>query len=103
MQGRTSWNKGKTKKTDKRIAAAAKKLSAAAKGKIAWNKGKSSAHRGKTYEEIYGAEKAQHMKEVRSRTAWINDGVQNKKIKLDQLEEYIHQGWFRGRIMPQRS
>lgn len=84
---RPPWNKGLTKE-DPRVAAYAEKktgrarpdligkepwnkgkkcpaLSIANKGRVAHNKGKPSPHKGKSYEEIYGPEKAAELRELR--------------------------------------
>ena len=64
-KGRPSWCKGLTKETDERVAKAAEKVSKSTKGRIPWNKGKHSPNKGKTYEELYGIEKANELKELR--------------------------------------
>lgn len=87
-KGRSPWNKGKTKETDSSVAAyAASKVGKPRLdmvGKEPWNKGKKcpelglsklgkpahnkgipSGKKGKTYEEIYGVEKAAELKEKR--------------------------------------
>lgn len=61
MIGNVPWNKGKTKETDEKIAM----LSAQWKGRSAPNKGVPSKQKGRTYEEIYGKEKAEELKELR--------------------------------------
>jgi hypothetical protein len=99
MIGKTPWCKGKTKETDHRLA----KLSIIMKGKEPWNKGLTLDTKGKSYEDIYGIDKAKQMKESRRNTAWINNGRENKKIKIDDLEDWKNKGWIRGRIMPKRK
>lgn len=64
LKGRVPWNKGLSKE-DPRVLAYSKTLSESTQGRIAWNKGKQSENRGKTYEEIYGPEKAAEIKEKR--------------------------------------
>lgn len=93
------WNKGKTKENDQRL----KQLSEDRKGITPWNKGKTLDTKDKSYEEIYGYEKAEQMKAARKNTAWINNGIENKKIKLDDLDEWNNLGWVRGRLMSKRS
>ena len=61
MVGNEPWNKGLTKDNDSRLHEASKKLT----GRVAWNKGKTSPNKGKTYEEIYGLEKATELKNRR--------------------------------------
>lgn len=131
-KGKTPWNKGKTKDTDERVAKYAssktgipredmlgnipwnsgkskfnneklKEVSEKLKGRTAWNKGVPSDNKGKTYEEIYGSEVAKKMKDVRRNSAWINNGISNKKIKLDDLEAHIKDGWVRGRLVPKKA
>jgi hypothetical protein len=103
MKGKASWNKGLTKETDQRVSDYSKKVSRSCSGRPAWNKGKPSPEKGKTYEERYGPEKARQMKEARRQTAWVNNGTDNKKIKQDQLDQFIETGWVRGRIMPRKT
>ena len=97
MKGRKSWNSGKTKKTDIRIKEAAKKNSISNMGRVAWNKGIPSDNKGKTYEEIYGEEKAKEMKEIRKLKIWITNGIETKKILKTELDKWISKGWARGR------
>jgi hypothetical protein len=99
MIGKTPWNAGKTKETDLRLA----KMSNTMKGKSSWNKGLTLNTKGKSYEEIYGVEKSIQMKESRRNTAWINNGQENKKIKIDELQDWNNKGWVRGRLMPKRK
>ena len=61
MLGKVPWNKGLTKDTNSAIAAMAKK----AENRTPYNKGKASPVKGKTYEEIYGPEKAAELIEIR--------------------------------------
>lgn len=72
LKGRTStkkgipsnfipWNKGLTKDTNNKL----KEISIKNSKSIPWNKGKTSPNKGKTYEEIYGYERAQALKEMR--------------------------------------
>lgn len=61
MIGKIPWNKGLTKDTNSSIAAMAKK----AENRKPHNKGKASPVKGKTYEEIYGPEKAAKLIEIR--------------------------------------
>lgn len=61
MIGKKPWNYGKTKETDPRIKAMSEKT----KGTAPPNKGKPSPNKGRTYEEIYGEEKAKELKELR--------------------------------------
>lgn len=100
MKGKSAWNKGITKETDDRLRVLGEKVSKSCKGREPWNKGKSLGTKGKTYEEIYGPEMALKMKERRKNTAWINNGKENKKINIEDLENYSNEGWTRGRIMP---
>lgn len=58
----SAWNKGLTKETDERLKKIAEKISKASKGKIVSKETRkkiSLFRKGKTYEEIYGKEKAQ--------------------------------------------
>jgi len=83
-----AWNKGLTKETDERVRLVAKKISA----RHILN----SHHRGKTYEEMYGAERA---KELRARVSKGNTGKtisgetrQQLRISVRALyedEEYV--------------
>lgn len=97
MKGKEAWNKGKTKYTDERLSEMGKKMSIIKKGKTAWNKGKTTPHKGKTYEEIYGEEMAQKMREVRTLKCWITNGNETKKILKTELSDWINHGWTRGR------
>ena len=54
------------------------KISAAHKGKPAWNKGMSGCYA--------------------EGTVWINNGQLNKRIKVEQLDNYFSQGWVKGKI-----
>jgi len=99
MIRKTPWNKGKTKETDTRLANVSKTM----KDNIPWNKGLTLESKGKTYEEIYGFEKAKKMKESRRNTAWINNGQENKKIKIDEIQDWNNKGWVQGRLMPKRK
>lgn len=99
MIGKTPWNKGKTKHTDHRLA----KISDMKKNCDPWNKGLTLSTKGKSYEDIYGIEKAKQMKENRKNSAWINNGCENKKIKTEELHDWENKGWCRGRLMPKRK
>jgi len=69
QKGRVSHRKGKigifSDETRKRISTSNKGKHSGPKNKPAWNKGLSSPNKGKTYEEIYGVEKAIELKEKR--------------------------------------
>lgn len=99
MIGNVPWNKGKTKEDDNRL----KQISESKKGSVPWNKGKTLETKNKSYEEIYGYEKAQQMKEARKNTAWINNGSENKKINLSDINSWLETGWVRGRLIPKRK
>jgi len=62
-------------------------------------KGKPSGTKGFSYENRYGKEKSEELKKLRSDTAWINNGSQNKKIKIMELENYIEKNWIKGRLI----
>ena len=99
MKGRSgyvSWNKGLTKDNNDKM----RKLSESCKGRPSPTKGKTMSTKGKTYEEIYGIEKAKEMRDVRSSTCWINNKIENKKIKKADINQWISDGWIKGRIMP---
>jgi hypothetical protein len=51
--------------------------------------------RTQTYLEI---NHQQGSKNSQFNTCWINNGLQNKKINKDQLEDYIKQNWIKGRV-----
>lgn len=34
---------------------------------------------------------------------WVNDGIASKQIKLEELEVYLQQGWYRGRTKKKES
>lgn len=89
------WCKGKTKETDSRLA----NISKSNKGKLSPFKGKPSGKKGMTYEEIYGFEVSEKMKETRRNTAWVTNGLLTKKIKIDEIQTYLDNGWIRGRTM----
>jgi hypothetical protein len=90
-KNRVAWNKGLTK-SDSRIAKGAKTLSNVKMGKLPKHlhdpkilakktialKGHSQSTKGKTYEEIYGSEKAAELKIARSKTFsnyWVKQRI----------------------------
>jgi hypothetical protein len=97
--GRPGWNKGLTKETDLRVKNNSLATSKGRKGQPSRNKGKEMPYKGKSYEERYGKEKAEVMKNLRSDTSWINNGLENKKIKDTCIDEYVTKGWIRGRLI----
>lgn len=97
--GRPAWNKGLTKKTDKRVADYGLKVSKGRKGQPTWNKGKGMPYKGQSYEERYGEEKAQEMRDIRSNTSWINNSIENKKIKSSDIDHWFNDGWVEGRLV----
>ena len=99
MEGNIPWNKGKTKENDSRLKSASEKLA----GRTVWNKGKASGNKGKTYEEIYGRETAERMKAARQNTAWIHNGIETRKVKVDELNDYQNSGWVRGRLTQRKK
>lgn len=103
QKGKEPWNKGLTAKTDERIKKYTEKSAASLKGRQAWNKGKSMSSKGKSYEEIYGPETAKRMKEARSKSAWVTKDRVNKKVKLEEISQYLNDGWSRSRYMPKRT
>lgn len=87
-KGRIPWNKGiKT-------------------GITPWNKGNSDScpqetidrlksNKGKTYEEIYGVDKALELKQIQSSKKWYNNGTRTRRF-LPGEEPF---GWFKGRLL----
>lgn len=83
------------------------------RGKPSWQTGKKCPKlgdhsRGKTYEEIYGFEKAQLKKKNmrqsmlgkntgKGKFCWVNNGVRIKRVELKDLDEHLKMGWRRGR------
>jgi len=63
-----------------------RKISAANKGKPAWNKGGTTSLKGLTYEEIYGAEKANQLKQDKS-----------SKFKNRQFSNETKEKWSKNR------
>ncbi len=55
--------------------------------------------KGKTYEELYGTERAIELKNMRIDTCWINNRTENKKIKSTELQQCVSNGWIPGRII----
>lgn len=39
------------------------------------------------------------LSKIVSQTRWINNGIEQKKINLEQLDDYISLGWKKGRIL----
>jgi hypothetical protein len=70
MIGKTPWNKGKK----------CSNLSKALQGRAAPNKGKPSPNKGKTYEELYGVEKAEELRRLRRLN--MSSKMGNKKNKV---------------------
>lgn len=99
MVGKLPWNAGQNKSNNQKIAETSEKL----KGRVPWNKGIKTTNKGKSYEEIYGKDLAEKMKAARSNTAWINNGLLNKKVKLEELDVHLQKGWIKGRLMPKRK
>jgi hypothetical protein len=123
LSGKTiAWAKGKkfTEKHLKNMSESRKgkkvseeqkrKISQSLKGRVPWNKGKSptvetrekmrtSAQRRvpageKTRERI---RKSKLGNKYAQGTIWINNGVEQKKIRQPELEQHLDDGWVRGR------
>lgn len=51
------------------------------------------------YNKKHSDEDKKKMSEASKDRKWINNGITNKRIKLNELESYIQDGWLIGRIM----
>ena len=81
-KGQTAWNKGLTKKTDERMKSISEKNKLNSKGihkslRTEFKKGCISFNKGQTYEEVYGKEKAEKIKE-KMRKAKLGKSTWNK-------------------------
>lgn len=76
--GHTPWNKGKPLSKEHREA-----VSKGRSGIAAWNKGLPSCFKGKTYEEIFGEERA---KDIKSKK-WENNSQRGKKLSEEHKEK----------------
>ena len=114
---RTSWLKGLTKETDERVRKIAekkigntynlgKKRTEATKKRISESrKGytNSPESRAKISETCKNrtAEKqklvSQHCSEAQKNLCWVTDGSQTLRVRLDELDKYIQEGFRRGR------
>lgn len=56
--------------------------------------GKNNPYYGKHHTK----EEKEKMQKQQSNRIWINNGIENKRIKKDKFDEYLKDGWKRGRI-----
>lgn len=58
-------------------------------GQIPWNKNKNTSFLGKTYEEIYGVESAEKLKDVRRQQILNNNHLQTENVKNKRTKSII--------------
>lgn len=114
-KGKIPWNKGLTKETDKRIKDYTNKMINSKLGSVPWNKGltketdsrlhgytHSNETKRKVSETLRGHivldETKTKISKSRSNRKWINNGIENKCVKLEELNLYIKHGYKLGRI-----
>lgn len=71
-----------------------------AEGKLRYDNMKGKNHSGETKRKIKETRKergvGEGVKNSQYGTFWVTNGVENKKIKADQLKDYIDHGWTNG-------
>lgn len=73
-----------------------KHLSESCKGRPAWNKGISPSEETKKKLSEHSDHRGE--KNPGYGTKWMNNGVTNKRVKPDELHQYLNNGWKLGRI-----
>lgn len=105
-RGKTAWNKGKPFSEESK-----RKMSESHKGQISVNKGKHLSDDLKL--KISEAVKVKmNSEEVKNKCRqggyntigriWINDGENTKRVKTEELNNYLSDGWILGRIYKQK-
>lgn len=89
--GRVNGMKGKTQTEYQK-----RRVKEALTGQIPWNKGKRApqcSHPGYIHDEAY----YERMSELIKTMKWMNNGIVNKRIKPENINQYLEDGWVLGR------